>query len=683
MTPRARLKRGQRRKTRSILNTAIASSLQGQLYRMIPLLPEQPSVNPGSDFYTFVNGNWLRSVQIPGHMTSYGVSDEIEYVLQSYLYKSIESEKGIANPIRIVADSALHPSSQKKNVSDLKVVMQQFNCINSPEKMASTLGSMARHKILTLLDVYIAPKDGGSKFDHKDYCIHLSIGKLGLPDSIYYRDPQNVHILRSYVNYIKRSVALLDLQKDISSAVPLEARLSVEIDHAEEKMDSKTPSFFHFQELEKEFPQIPWAFFCAGYGIPEEGIKGLSFQVESVDWLKRVAKEFTGLSDLLALHTLLHALPFLPPPFDELHFDVFGRQLLGQKSKIPQKILVTNIIKERLPFQLGRIFMKSFFKDHKAFKSEIVGFVKTIQKAAEDAVSLTEWMESGTRKKASEKVAQMELSVGFSDVVMRGEFGTQGQPALSSLEPDHLLKNVYLLDAALTDFDIQKCFKDSPKGLWADPPYVVNAYYYHETNEIVLPAANFLWPFYRLPAEDWIGWNYGGVGNVIAHEIIHAFDGEGRFFDERGRVNSWWSAADEKHYSRETKKLVELFGRKRVAGKKISGQTTLDENLADLGGVSISLNALKKELRRKQQHNTLSEDDCIRHLRDFFISYAVSWRTKESKARRIERVATDQHAPFELRVNLIVSQFQEWYDVFQIKASHPLYVAPRDRIKIF
>ena len=648
---------------------------------MIPLAREQASVGPGVDFYTFVNGNWVQSVRIPDYMTSYGVSDEIEHVLQSYLSKIIESEKGMANPIRIVADSAHIPSFQKKNVSDLKMVMEQFNCIDSQEKLAATLGAMARHKIPTLLDVYVAPKDGGSKLDHKDYCIHLSIGKLGLPDSIYYTDPEHVHILRSYVNFIQQSVVLLDLQRDISSVVPLEARLSVEIDNAEKKMISKTPSLFRFQELEKEFPQIPWAPFCAGYGIPEEGIKDLSFQVESVDWLKRVAKEFTGLSDLLALHTLLHALPFLPAPFDEIYFEVFGRKLLGQKSKTPQKILVTNIIKERLPFQLGRIFMKSFFKDHHTFRNEIVGFVKTIQKAAESAVSSTEWMEPETRRKAAEKVSRMELSVGFSDVVMRGEFGTEDQPALSFLEPDHLLKNVYLLDAALTDFDIQKCFKDSPKGLWSDPPYVVNAYYYHETNEIVLPAANFLWPFYRLPAEDYLGWNYGGVGNIVAHEIVHAFDGEGRFFDEKGRVQSWWSAADERHYSRETKKLVELFGRKRVAGKKISGQTTLDENLADLGGVSIALHALKVELEKRR--NTLSEEGSRRHLRDFFTSYAVSWRTKESKARRIERVATDQHAPFELRVNLIVSQFQEWYDVFQIKASHPLYVSPRDRIKIF
>jgi predicted metalloendopeptidase len=354
-----------------------------------------------------------------------------------------------------------------------------------------------------------------------------------------------------------------------------------------------------------------------------------------------------------------------------MHYKVFGRRLAGQREKTPQQVLVMNAIKERLPFELGAAFAEKYLPTD--FKERTTAFVKTIQAAAIKRLGTNHWMSPIARRRAAEKVRRMELSVGYSPAALR-----QTRDLKTPLDPGRLLKNVYSLDEAATDFEVRKLSHNLPRGFWQDPPYIVNAYYYHETNEIVVPAGNFLWPFFR--EREAIGWNYGAVGSIVAHEIVHAFDGEGRLFDAAGRLESWWTPADERRYEAEVKKLVRLFdSAPRVRGQKISGAATLDENLADLGGLAVALEALKGELE------DLGLDDAARerHMRDFFTAYAMSWRTKEHGARTLQRVITDQHAPFELRVNFIVPHFQEWYDAFGVEAGDKLWIAPGERIQIF
>jgi predicted metalloendopeptidase len=123
--------------------------------------------------------------------------------------------------------------------------------------------------------------------------------------------------------------------------------------------------------------------------------------------------------------------------------------------------------------------------------------------------------------------------------------------------------------------------------------------------------------------------------------------------------------------------LVNLFDTGKVLGHSVDGVLTLSENFADLGGLAIALNALKKELSKATNEEKKKE------LRDFFISYAVSWRVKEREKKELQSLFLDVHSPAELRVNYIVNHFDEWYEVFGVVTGDELYIPPEERIRIF
>jgi predicted metalloendopeptidase len=161
--------------------------------------------------------------------------------------------------------------------------------------------------------------------------------------------------------------------------------------------------------------------------------------------------------------------------------------------------------------------------------------------------------------------------------------------------------------------------------------------------------------------------------------MTHAFDSDGKEYNWEGRKEKWWTVQDNREYNRRTKALVKLFNNARVLGHPVNGTLTLNENISDLGGLAIALDALNLECLRSGVTATQKKEA----YRNFFISYAVSWRIKEKPEKILQGLFMDRHAPAPLRVNLIVSQFDEWYDAFGIEVKDKLYIPPDERIRIF
>ena len=194
---------------------------------------------------------------------------------------------------------------------------------------------------------------------------------------------------------------------------------------------------------------------------------------------------------------------------------------------------------------------------------------------------------------------------------------------------------------------------------------------------MVIPAGILQDPFYDEHRS--IAWNLGAIGCVLSHEMTHGFDKEGKEYDPAGFQKRWWTRTDNRNYNLQTKALIELYSKQRISGFPVSGKRTLSENIADLGGMGIALDALHKKLDSIK----LTGDERKQMYRDFFTGYATSWRMKDKKKKRIQALIMDRHAPPVLRVNLIVSQFQEWYDAFDVKEGDDLYTPPEKRIRIF
>jgi putative endopeptidase len=176
-----------------------------------------------------------------------------------------------------------------------------------------------------------------------------------------------------------------------------------------------------------------------------------------------------------------------------------------------------------------------------------------------------------------------------------------------------------------------------------------------------------------------MGLLYGALGSTIGHELTHAFDVDGKDYDDEGNYRPWWTAGEYAAYKKLTQRLVRLYEGSSYFGKSLDGRLTLSENIADLGGVAFALEALK----RRCAAAGIGGERLDGVLRDFFIGYAVSWRVKEKKGKALQGLFMDVHAPPAWRVNNIVCQFDDWYRLFDVKPGDGLYVDPQDRIRIF
>lgn len=199
------------------------------------------------------------------------------------------------------------------------------------------------------------------------------------------------------------------------------------------------------------------------------------------------------------------------------------------------------------------------------------------------------------------------------------------------------------------------------------PAHMVNAYYDPQQNQIVFPAAILQAPFYSLDQSS--SANYGGIGAVIAHEISHAFDTNGASFDENGSLNDWWTEEDYEAFKERTQKVVDEFDGLDSYGAKVNGKLTVSENVADLGGVAAALAAAKR--------------DADFSAKDFFESWATIWRQKARPEIMQLLAASDVHGPAKFRVNVTVSNFDDFYTTFDVQPSDKMYRAPEDRVMIW
>jgi putative endopeptidase len=557
--------------------------------------------------------------------------------------------------------SSLRVEKQQNSVAFLRKIIRPIVCLRGPEDVMERIGSMNRQGISTFMNVTIFQKKNPS-----EYTLMVGCGTLGLPDDTYYSGtaPGKTQTLLAYVKLCEEVGKRLSID-DLRTAVQTEASLSGIIkrykDDSFEDIEGKN--------LEKVFSGIAWDTLFTSYGVNNWKTKTVRiYNMKVIKQIENCLKTWPldSWSNLFTLHTILYALPVLPPPYDDIHFQFFGKRLRGQVEKLPQDQLTLNLVRTLLRIPLSYLYVEDYIDA--STKKDAMNFADTIHKHALDRLTKVEWLEESTKKLAVRKLRTMTFSISNPD-----EFPGIKIPDLIT---DNFLLNMFLLSEMNTDTMISRMSSVADPNNWDEAPYTVNAYYFNERNQFILPAGSIQWPFYRRSKEN-IGWNYGGLGAVIGHEITHAFDMDGKEYNEKGEKDSWWTKKDNAEYMKRTDALVHLFNSGKILGHPVDGALTLSENIADLGGLAIALDALRQELGGE------SEEEKKKQLRDFFTAYAVSWRVKERSKKAIQSLFLDVHAPAELRVNFIVNQFDEWYELFDVVTGDDLYIPPEERVRIF
>jgi putative endopeptidase len=221
------------------------------------------------------------------------------------------------------------------------------------------------------------------------------------------------------------------------------------------------------------------------------------------------------------------------------------------------------------------------------------------------------------------------------------------------------------------EYDMSFLYGEPDPSEWEMKAYDINAYFHPLKNEIVFPAGILQEPFFSLKLS--LPQIYGGIGAIIGHEITHGFDDQGKKFDGDGNMKQWWTKKDEIKYAENAKKIIDQFNKFKIRGISVNGKLTQGENIADLGGLVISYDALKLHMKKVSDNDT----------KNFFESWASNWKCKISKKEQNKRLLTDPHSPNYFRVNGPLVNIDKFHEVYKTESGDSMYKEPNERIKIW
>jgi len=627
----------------------------------------------GLDFYSFINKEWQDTTKIKPYDSSVSVSDEIETRVENTIFESIDHELKTKpnDSVSRLVKSILTPKFQKYNIYDLQRLSSLLECLNTKEDVARMIGKLNRIQSNAPISFVVA----NDRYIPNKRCVYMYEPKLGLPEKQQYKKGFDTKALESYTRILKIIGNMLHVE-NLESAVETETRILPYLSPENDREDVMFPyNPKSLSDLTRAYVNIPWKTIMLAWGMTPAMAASATYIITNANYVELLDRMFESYTmdiwrNWIRAQTVVHFMKYLPPPFDDLYFQLWGKQLQGISEKMPQRFLMLMILKENIPQNLGYIYVKHGVA--KKLKETATKLVEDLRTATIMRIRQLKWMTDETKTKAIEKSKYMIFQVAYPDK-WKFELDTV------KIDDRRLLTNLW----SLSKYDTDKMLHDLKRGKinekenWEDGVFEVNAYYYSDKNMMVIPAGILQSPFFDLKRSE--AWNLGGIGAAIGHEITHGFDDDGRLYDKNGVMNDWWSPTDAAKYKEMSKALVNLFNKEKYMGGKVNGEMTLSENIADLGGLSIALEALEMKFAAGKYSAAAKKNA----YKEFFTSYAISWRNKDRPKKAEQSLLLDKHAPAHLRVNLIVRQFAEFYTAFDITEADPGYIPPDQRIQLW
>jgi putative endopeptidase len=637
------------------------------------------SIAPGDDFFRYAGGTWLKTSTIPPDRASWGSFDILRAKSEDDMRAAIETaakrslapdsaERKAVDYYRAYLDTA---AIETKGLGPAKADLARIAAAKTHEDIvafayaADTAGDLPVGVYVTLdakrPDVYVAG---------------VAQSGLGLPDRDYYLrdDPRFADARTKYRAYVEKMLGLAAYPNAAASA---EAIVAVEHQIAElhwprDKSRDRDLTYNPKSgaELRTLAPEFGWDAGLASFGTPSQDF----FVVAQPDAVQGLAKLFraTPLDTwraYMTFHYLDQMAPVLPVAFDDAAFDFRGRTLSGQPDKLERwKRAVATLSDGAMGEASGRLYVEEHFSPQS--KEAMRALVENLRAAYRARITNLSWMSDATKQAALRKLATVNVKIGYPDKwldyaplnVMPGDaFGNR--------------KRLFAFDRKL---DLERLTKPADRGEWGMSPQTVNAYYRSTWNEIVFPAAILQPPFFDLNADPAV--NYGAIGAVIGHEMGHGFDDQGAKSDENGVLRNWWGEDDERRFKELTGKLADQYSKfEALAGLFVNGRLTLGENIGDLGGLNVALEAYKISLNGKDPPVL----DGFTGVQRLFLGFAQVWRglRRDEAVRR--QVVSDPHSPNEFRANGPVRNMDEWYRAFDVAATAKLYLPPGQRVRIW
>ena len=627
-----------------------------------------PSKNACVDFGGYVNGTWLAANDIPGDRTSWGAFEmlaERSIAVQRQLAEQAAANDGATGVQDIVGDFwATGMDAEQINAQGIKPIQGRLDAIaalDSQEAVTDYLRSSAARG-----ENFLFSFGADADFKQSDMNIaYAGQGGLGLPDKSYYFDADKKDKLEAYQAHVAKVLELSGVDaaaaaEQAEAVVAFETRLA-EASKSSEELSRDVSLYYNPvspAEADELTPNFSWTRFFESQGVAAPEMFSLAipaFHEEVSEMLADVPVE--DWQAYLRFHTVDGASPYLSDAFVQENFAFYNQAMRGQKEMKDRGKRVLDTIGGEVGEALGQMYVKV------AFPAESKERMETLVKNLGDSLKVhlegLEWMSEETKKQAMEKWASFTPKVGYPDK-WRDWSGLE-------TDRDSFFGNVMAANEFNYKWNLGKIGKPVDKTEWGMSPQTVNAYYNPLANEIVFPAAILQPPFFDPEAGD--AANYGGIGAVIGHEMIHGYDDQGSRFDAEGNFKNWWSEADAKGFSGLTDKLVAQFDAyEAMPGKNVNGSLTLGENIADLGGLAIAYDAMKKATEGTEDPMTggLTRDQ------RFFANWATVWRRNFTDDELKVRLTTDPHAPANFRAIGAPSNMPAFAAAFDCEAGQPM-----------
>lgn len=632
------------------------------------------------DFYNAVNKEWLSNTTLDEGCVSYGTFEEV-------------CGKVNQDILTIILDVQRNKDKYDKNSDELKILNLYNNYLDI--KKRNELGIKPIEKYINKVDSIQTIKDlkeilSDSEFSYFQPLINLSVGpdykdssinvlyvsnsNLGLGNSFYYRDNSRKgnEIKQAYLDYIiklhklygedeetarKNTEAFYDIEKSISQKIP-----SYEEDARDENRIQKSYNVYSVRQLDKLMSNISLSELLSELNIDKPN----KIIVENPEELKVVNSFITennieNMKSYLKTTVLLNTDSFLTSEYREAS-DKLRKIFYGVEVSNLNEIYGIRFANSQLNEIMSKLYVERYFD--KESKEDVKNMSMEIIKNFENRLEKNSWLSNSTKKKAIKKLENINIKIGYPD-----EWNDYSNIKINSYEDGgSLIENIINIYMVQSKNQFSKLNQPVNKSEWHMGACTVNAYYNALNNEIVFPAAILQPPFYDKSANK--EKNLGGIGAVIGHELTHAFDNTGSQFDESGKLKKWWSEKDYKEFIRRSKKVVEYYSNIKISDEKsVNGFLTVGENISDLGGIACVLD-IAKEIDNP-------------NLKELFENYATIWREVSTKEVKEYLLNNDPHSPKKVRVNAVLSQFEEFYQTYDIKEGDDMYVKPEDRVGIW
>jgi putative endopeptidase len=649
--------------------------------KAIDLSNMDKSVRPQDDFYEFANGGWLKNNPVPSTESKWGsfsaLLEENQTRLKGILEENTQKANAPGSNGQKIGDYYFtYMDSAKKNKEGVKPLtrfLQQVEEIKSNDQLMAYFATTQMKGVKGLWSIYVYADPKSSSVN----IAQANQGGLGMPDRDYYlrNDPDSKSLQEKYKQLLVKDFELLGDSKEKASA-NADKVYNLEVELAKSSMTNvelrdleKQYNKWNLAELDAKYPTIKFSSYlkAIGLGGAKEVIIGQpEFFQKANDLLK--SQTLDTWKAYLRWNIITSFSDQLSDEVAQVNFDFFGTALSGQKKMKPRWKRAISEVDQMMGEALGQLFVAKYFPEES--KKKVDEMVNNLIAAYRERINGLNWMSAETKEKAQKKLNTIIKKLGYPDTWRDYSKLTIGRNS-------HFENYVNAVE-----FEIRHNYEKLPKPVdkmeWLMSPPTVNAYYNPTSNEITFPAGIMQPPFYFSGADDAV--NYAAIGAVIGHELTHGFDDQGSQFDEEGNMKDWWTASDKEKFLSKTKMVVEQFnGYVAIDTLHINGELTLGENIADLGGLSISYAAFQKTAQAKEGKAI----DGFTPNQRFFLSWAQIWRTNFTPAAMKKQVNTNPHSPGKFRGNGPLTNLPEFYEAFGVKEGDKMWVAPEKRAKIW